>query len=168
MNDTQLFAFENDFVATLRCVPMAVRFKLDQCRIKLTLRQWSRFTHAERKQLLLIPCDTLAEVEHYRNVLIELIASRADGQVKAIEEVPQALWEQSVETPEAVRAFARSMSVPAPSDEEWGRLKPLQRFALLKLSRDNHDNVNFVPALLEFGLAGALSEQISPPLTGAG
>ena len=44
MNDTQLFAFESDFVATLRCVPMAVRFKLDRCGIKLSLRQWSRFS----------------------------------------------------------------------------------------------------------------------------
>ena len=35
------------------------------------------------------------------------------------------------------------------------RLTVLQRFVLLKLSRDNHDNVNFVPALREFGLADA-------------
>ena len=29
MNDTTLFAFEDDFVVALRCIPMAVRFKLD-------------------------------------------------------------------------------------------------------------------------------------------
>ncbi len=53
MNDQQLFAFENDFVATLRCIPMAVRFKLDRCGIKLTLRQWSRLTHSDRTDLLI-------------------------------------------------------------------------------------------------------------------
>lgn len=153
MNDTQLFAFESDFVATLRCVPMAVRFKLDQCRIKLTLRQWSRFTSAERQQLLFAPCETPGEIDAYRTALIQLIALRADGQVKTLEEAPQSLWEQSTHTPEAIRAFARSAALPSPSDTDWGRLKPLQRFALLKLSRDNHDNVNFLPALREFGLA---------------
>ena len=31
-------------------------------------------------------------------------------------------------------------------------LSPLQRFTLVKLSRAKHDNVNFVPAMREFGL----------------
>ena len=60
MNDTALFAFEDDFVASLRCVPMAVRFKLDACGVKLSLRQWSRFSQAERRELLLAPCETAA------------------------------------------------------------------------------------------------------------
>jgi hypothetical protein len=29
MNETRLFDFESDFVTTLRCVPMGVRFKLN-------------------------------------------------------------------------------------------------------------------------------------------
>ena len=40
------------------------------------------------------------------------------------------------------------------TDGDWNALTPLQRFTLLKLSRDSHDNINFVPALVEFGLAG--------------
>ncbi len=39
MNDTGMFDFESDFVASLRCIPMCVRFKLDLCEIKLSLRQ---------------------------------------------------------------------------------------------------------------------------------
>jgi len=31
----------------------------------------------------------------------------------------------------------------------------LQRFTLLKLSRESHDNVNFIPALREFKLLPA-------------
>jgi hypothetical protein len=159
MNDTQLFAFESDFVATLRCVPMAVRFKLDHSRVKLSLRQWSRFTPAEREQLLLAPCEAPDEVVAYQGKLAELIALRADGRVKTLDEPPAPLWEQSAETPEAVRAFAGSIAVRGPSNADWERLTPLQRFALLKLSRDNHDNVNFVPALREFGLADAAAPQ---------
>ena len=86
--------------------------------------------------------------------LAELINLRADGQMKSLEKPPEPLWEQSSETPEAVRVFARSIFVQAPSDADWEGLTPLQRFALLKLSRDNHDNVNFIPALREFGLVG--------------
>ena len=73
MNDTQLFAFEDDFVATLRCVPMAVRFKLDACGVKLSLRQWSRFTPGERHQLLMAPCGSPAQEDAYRAVLHDLI-----------------------------------------------------------------------------------------------
>lgn len=39
------FQFESDFVATLRCIPMIVRFKLDLCGVKLSLKAWSRFDH---------------------------------------------------------------------------------------------------------------------------
>ena len=66
MNDAQLFEFESDFVASLRCVPMAVRFKLDACGIKLTLRQWSRFTRGDRQDLLMAACEGPAEIEDYR------------------------------------------------------------------------------------------------------
>jgi hypothetical protein len=31
-------------------------------------------------------------------------------------------------------------------------LTPLQRFALIKLTRSQHENNNFLPALIEFGL----------------
>ena len=66
MNDNQLFAFEDDFVAALRCIPMAVRLKLDRSGIKLTLRQWSRFTRSDRQILLDAPCRTFEEISEYR------------------------------------------------------------------------------------------------------
>lgn len=152
MNDTRLFDFESDFVATLRCVPMAVQFKLDTCGIKLSLRQWSRFTPADRHALLLAPCEAKSEVEAYRAQLEGLIAHRSGGEVKRLEETPAPAWAQSDATPTAVQDFAHTVQVSPPSDSDWARLSPLERFVLLKLSRDNHDNVNFVPALREFGL----------------
>jgi hypothetical protein len=71
-----LFEFEQDFVDSLRCIPMAVRFKLDLCGIKVSLRQWSRFTLADRSQMLAASCDTPAHVEQYRLDLIDRIAQR--------------------------------------------------------------------------------------------
>jgi hypothetical protein len=54
--------------------------------------------------------------------------------------------------PGAVKAKAELLGLPAPSQHLWAGLTPLQRFTLLKLTRDGHDNENFVPALREFGL----------------
>jgi len=153
MNDNQLFAFEDDFVASLRCIPMAVRLKLDRSGVKLSLRQWSRFTREDREELLELPCGTACEVCAYHDRLVELVTLRAREAAKPLPEPPAALWEAVGETPPVVTDYARSVGVPPPTAREWRRLSELQRFALIKLTRDNHDNVNFVPAMREFGLA---------------
>lgn len=147
-----LFAFEADFVDTLRCVPMAVRMKLDRCAVKLTLRQWSRFTHADRRRLLEQPCDTSVEVADYSALLRSLIRLRTGEAARPLLEPPPTTWRDPGEVATAVIDFAQSCGVPPPDVAAWGRLSALQRFVLVKLSRDNHDNVNFVPALREFGL----------------
>jgi hypothetical protein len=38
------------------------------------------------------------------------------------------------------------------SSQQWAELTPLQRFALIKLSRPSHENQNFPKALQEFHL----------------
>lgn len=153
MNDTQLFGFENDFVSTLRCIPMAVRFKLDRCGIKLSLRQWSRFTRDDRQALLLEPCGGGAEVAAYRAALTSLVALRAGEVAKPLAETPCGRWEDTRQVAAVVVAYAQGLGIRPPSLAEWAALSTLQRFVLIKLTRDNHDNVNFVPAMQEFGLA---------------
>lgn len=153
MNDTQLFAFEDDFVASLRCIPMAVRLKLDRSGIKLSLRQWSRFTREDRRELLEAPCGTAHEVRAYHDQLVELVAQRAHEAAKPLPKFPAALGELTGELPATVVEYARAVGTPPPTPSDWRRLSNLQRFVLIKLTRDNHDNVNFVPAMREFGLA---------------
>lgn len=152
MNDTQLFAFEADFVASLRCIPMAVRLKLDRAAIKLSLRQWSRFGREDRQALLLAPCHAPGEVQAYRGRLTLLVALRAGEQAKPLAEPPIALWEAVGAVAPVVEAYAHAQGVAPPTAGQWARLSELQRFALIKLTRDNHDNVNFLPAMREFGL----------------
>lgn len=153
MNDAQLFDFESDFVATLRCVPMAVRFKLDACGIKLTLRQWSRFTRQDRQDLLTAACDSPAEIGAYRAALIALIAVRAGEPARALAEAPCEAWADVHHVPHAVVQQAHLVGIAPPNRTEWGRLTELQRFVLVKLTRDKHDNLNFAPAMAEFGIS---------------
>jgi hypothetical protein len=152
MNDARLFDFESDFVATLRCVPMAVRFKLDRCGVKLSLRQWSRFTPLDRRALLWKPCDTPAEVEAYRLHLVDLIAARANELAKSLSQAPDPVWEDGAVVAPVVVDYAALLGLTPPNPAQWAALTILERFVLTKLTRDNHDNVNFIPAMVEFGL----------------
>ena len=163
MNDhAHLFAFEDDFVASLRCIPMAVRFKLDLAEVKLSLREWSRFTAEDRQLLLLQPCQSAEEISIYRETLVALLAERAHAAARPLPPGSVVDWTEADATPDGVRDFAHRVGLEPPSDDDWRRLNPLQRFVLLKLSRDNHDNVNFVPALKEFGLGAKPQASLAP------
>jgi len=155
MSETQLFAFEQDFVDSLRCIPMAVRLKLDVCGIKLSLRQWSRFTQTDRRRLLTTPCVTPAEVAAYHSELADLVMRRAREAARPLAEAPCWQWDDPSRLPVVVCDYARSIGVSPPAGSQWRALTRLQRFALIKLTRDNHDNVNFEPALREFGLVAS-------------
>jgi hypothetical protein len=148
----RLFAFESDFVASLRCIPMAVRLKLDRCGLKLTLRHWSRLRRDDRQRLLEADCGAAQEVADYGAAVRALVAARTGEAVSALAEPSKALLGLEGTLPLSVKAYACTAGVRPPNEIEWANLDALQRFALIKLSRDNHDNVNFIPALREFGL----------------
>ncbi|MGV1793703.1 nitrate reductase associated protein [Rhizobium sp. A37_96] len=153
MNDRlATFEFEKDFADNLRCIPMAVRFKLDIAGIKLSLRQWSGFERMERRWLLEQPCETPAEVKAYRDRLTDVIRNRTGEAARQIGLDEEVAWSIVTEVPPVVRAQATSKGVAPPSADHWKGLTNLQRFALLKLAREGHDNDNFVPAMEEFGI----------------
>jgi hypothetical protein len=51
-----------------------------------------------------------------------------------------------------VLAFAAARDARPPTDDQWRALTTLERYALVKLTRDRHENANFGPALREFGV----------------
>jgi hypothetical protein len=120
--------------------------------IKLSLRQWSRFALADRHELLITPCASPSEIDAYESMVVDLITASSREEPKRLPELPIPLWETVDATPAAVIDFARSLGVAAPWLRDWRELSELQRFTLIKLTRDNHDNVNFLPAMREFGL----------------
>jgi len=104
--------------------------------------------------LLATPCTTTAEIAAYRTTLTQLVARRANEAAKPLGEPPCWQWDNPHIPPPTVCAYARSVGLAPPGDRQWATLTRLQRFVLIKLTRDNHDNVNFVPAMREFGLVG--------------
>lgn len=144
------FDFEADFVTSLRCIPIGVRLKLDTCGVKLKLAHWHQFSQGERQQFTTQPCTTPAEVAAYRDQLQTLVTQKSGAPAKTLAIDPQPPWLEP-QIPDTVTQQANRHEV-ALTSQQWLALTPLQRFALIKLSRPGHENRNFLPALAEFGL----------------
>jgi len=146
------FQFEMDFVESLRCIPMQVRYKLDACGIKLTLTHWHQLSYSQRQQLVDLPIEATTEIQQYQNLLQNWILSQTGEMAAALPVEKQDAWVDAVtpgSIPESVRSQATDVGVVL-SQSQWELLTPLQRFALIKLSRSGHENRNFLPALKEF------------------
>ncbi|WP_414585515.1 nitrate reductase associated protein [Scytonema sp. PCC 10023] len=144
------FEFEADFVDSLRCIPMQVRCKLDTCGIKLKLSDWSHLTKADREALVELPCSTETEIQAYREYLQNLILQRTGTSAAELPIEPHPAW-LDTNIPINLQEKAKEFGVTL-SPQQWAELTPLQRFALIKLSRPSHENQNFPKALKEFHL----------------
>lgn len=145
------FQFEQDFVESLRCIPMQVRYKLDTCGIKLKLQQWSLFTLEDRELLVSNGVENDAAIQVYRSILTKLIQARSGDAPTELLVDPEPAWLNDRQIPLMLIAKTAALGWEM-SIEQWQRLSPLQRFALIKLSQSSHEQNNFQPALKEFGL----------------
>jgi len=145
------FNFEAEFVESLRCIPMQVRYKLDTCGVKLKLQHWHQLSSEVRQQLVVLPCDTPDTIAAYRHQLQQWVTEVTGAPAGEFAIDPHPAWLQAETVPDSVQAKAAEFQVTiAPG--QWASLMPLQRFALIKLSRSSHENRNFWPALQEFQL----------------
>ncbi|MBM5803758.1 MAG: hypothetical protein FJ078_06515 [Cyanobacteria bacterium K_DeepCast_35m_m2_155] len=150
---SRCFAFEADFTADLRCIPMAVRRKLDLAGIKLKLVHWGELGEAERQELLDWNDDPGA-MAALRQHLLTRTAQLAAGPAKALPQAAHEPWQQGESWPETVLASCRQLGL-TPDPSGWMRLSELQRFALVKLSHPGHEHRNLPRALVEFGMVAA-------------
>jgi hypothetical protein len=118
----------------------------------VSLKQWSHFTREDRGRLLTLLCDTLENVRSYRQCVVTMIEARTTDKAKdiAVERCPE--WDDGTRIPDQLNAYGVALGLLPLSLPQWAGLTPLQRYALLKLSRSGHDNDNFLPALREFDL----------------
>ena len=149
------FDFEAEFTAELRCIPMAVRRKLDLAGVKLKLVHWNGLTAAERQLLLAWP-DGPAAVAELRLWLLARTAQQAAGVAGTLPIAGQESWQQQQETPPSVSTACLDHGVLL-SNQDWAGLSELQRFALVKLSQAGHEHRNLPLALAEFGVTSGLA-----------
>ncbi|MBW4553310.1 MAG: nitrate reductase associated protein [Aphanocapsa sp. GSE-SYN-MK-11-07L] len=146
---TPFFQFEADFVESLRCIPMQVRLKLDTCGIKLKLPQWHCLSPQERQMLVESPCQTESEIQDYRRTLQQLVCDRTGETATELAIDLNPAWKNPTAIAASVLTKAQAVGVELDL-HQWKNLTQAQRFALIKLSRSNHENHNFLPALKEF------------------
>lgn len=148
----EYFKFEEDFMEeNVRCIPMVVRFKLDLAGIKLKLGEWGRFHPTERIELALLPVTNTIETAEYRTYLINLIHIYTGKNATEFAVDMQPAWNNLAQIPQMLIEKSTELNLEI-SISQWQNLSNIQRFALLKLCRSGHENMNFPKALLEFGL----------------
>jgi hypothetical protein len=143
------FQFETDFVDSLRCIPMQVRYRLDTCGVKLKLHQWNLFTLADRAELVDFDPQTAVEIDRYRELLVTLIKERSGEEATLLTIATQPPWLNEAEIPTGLAEKISAADINF-SLLQWQKLTTLQRFALIKLSGASHEQNNFLPALREF------------------
>lgn len=148
------FQFEQDFVDSLRCIPMQVRYSLDACGVKLSLKQWQQLTLQQRQQLLELPCETAIEQASYRQQLQQWLLAQTGTEAPTLSADKRVAWVIAV-TPDTIPESVQTQVTAARATlslTQWQSLTALQRFVLIKLSQPGHEHRNFLPALQEFGL----------------
>src|SRR5688572_2211254 len=141
-HDSTIFQFETDFAGALYCIPMAVRRKLDLCGVKVSLKQWNRFTLEQREHLVARECDTVEDIDAYEREVVRLLEARAGDEPEFLDREAGAEWKDTSVVPQRLIDYSQERDVPAPSLAQWAALTELQRFALFKLTRPGHTNEN--------------------------
>ncbi len=146
----RLFDFEADFSGDLRCLPMAVRRKLDLAGVKLKLVQWHGLSPDERQNLLQWK-DDAHSLGQMGDWLLERSHSLPEGPAKILEPARSCAWQQAALLPGEVALSCAQVGLNIEA-QLWSRLDELQRFALIKLSHPGHEHRNLAKAVHEFGL----------------
>jgi hypothetical protein len=148
----EYFLFEEDFIEkNVRCIPMIVRFKMDAAGIKLKLAEWNKFSVEERTELAKKSCSNEEEAKYYNEYLGGLIKKYTGKDATALEIDKGPVWANVSSTPEMLNERLKKFDWCI-SAEQWKGLTNLQRFALVKLCKDGHENKNFPKAMREFRL----------------
>jgi len=148
----EYFQFEEEFMENnMRCIPMIIRFKMDMAGIKLKLSEWKKFSTQERIELALMNCSFNERSEQYAGYLTGLIKKYTRRDPTSMEINKNPTWKDLHSIPgiliEKLKEFDWDLSIV-----QWSYLTDLQRFALLKLCRQGHENKNFPRAMKEFNL----------------
>jgi len=126
------FKFEDEIYASLSCLPMAARRKLDQLGLKIGFDQWQQLSRGERLMICHAPIACEDEIEALRLFVNETMLAKSGAAPKALP--PEKL--QAVNPPQTVPPrlveSAQKSGVTLTQDA-WAALDDDERYALIKL-----------------------------------
>lgn len=146
----QFFDFEREFEATLDCMPMSIRLKMDMCGLKLSLDQWQALPRDTRRTVMDAQCENPVDVQRLSQ-FIELSMGRIGIVCPPRVPVDASVWQNPGQLPSQVLDALEAAKLPHLPKTAWAALSDLQRFALYKLTAKGPTR-NLRPALTEFGL----------------
>jgi hypothetical protein len=150
---TTLFQFELEGTEAHLCIPMSVRLKLDCCGLKVTTQQWQRLNEEEKHLAASTACQITDERNTYRRLISGIILDRTGEPAGELLPEPKPAWLNEHSIPNRLQDAFIAATERRIALEQWTALTPLQRFALIKLTRPGHEMTSkFLQALQEFGL----------------
>jgi hypothetical protein len=155
------FAFEGDIHASLECVSLAVRRKLDLAGLKISLKGWQSLPRADRLTLCHLPVDCKDEIDVYREVMLSC-CGRSVVPLTALDDEGAAaqIW-NAPSVPPLLRDRIHSLGVSLP-DMVWNRLDEEVRYALVKLANPKRKAEKLPALLVELGLKGGPAPALTP------
>lgn len=87
-----LASFESEMEQTLVYMPLRMRFAMDIAGVRLSLDQWQRLAHSDRRLLAALPHADRRNIERFVSLLVTLIACSDGGEVARVPIDPCALW----------------------------------------------------------------------------
>lgn len=142
------FRFEDEVYQSLSCVPMAVRRKLDQVGVKISLAQWQALGRGERLAICHLPAESTEERDVMKVFIEEAVRNRCGSAAKLLAEDIRRAAEPPAFPPPALVASARAEGVEL-SQSAWERLDADEQYALIKLGGGDKHSHNFGAALRE-------------------
>jgi hypothetical protein len=157
------FDFEGAIHASLDCVPLTVRRKLDLAGLKISLAGWQSLAREERLALCHLPADTEDDLLVYREVM-RGFAARAGAPLSPIEPLPSRdAWSAGEVSARLVDRLGREQ---APDERRLLALTEEERYALVKLAEPKRDTGKLRLLLGELGLPGGAVAK--PPAAACG
>ena len=142
------FKFEDEVHQSLSCVPMAVRRKLDQAGVKISLEQWQTLRRGERLAICHLPTGSDEERETLKVFVEEAVQERCGSATKPVSDELRRAAEPPATPPKELVASAKAEGVEL-SQPAWDRLDADERYALIKLGGGDKHSHNFGAALHE-------------------
>jgi hypothetical protein len=124
---------------------------MDQAGIKLKLAEWCKFNIDERIELAKKSCSNEYEIKLYNHYLNNLVINYTGKAAAPLQIDINPAWANTEIVPEILLEKLREYGWQL-SGKQWKEISKLQRFALLKLCKDGHENKNFPKAMKEFKL----------------